>query len=431
MLASFCIGLIFGWGPFAKILEAEGVAAHMCSMDPHARLCDAQRIFYSLIYTLASSSLAFGGLPAGLLLDRAGPVVASLVAGGMISAGNLLLAWLPAGGAARSFIAPFMLMGSGGILTALTAFKIAAVFPAAASTLITAVNAIFDISATVPLGAYYLYERVGLSRAQIFTPYALYVAALYAAWAVLWRRFEPMLHATPADPAPAAPNLESAAASVPNAPPSRPEAFTPLDGPQISMRAVLCSKQFLGGCAWFVVHQLRSNLYLGSAAEMLRSYGDMDGRYMEYLTATLAAALPFIPLISSAADRLGVAGSMQAVTLLAAAHAACCLVPSLRFQLLTFLLFTLLRAATFSVATMLVAQTFGFARLGTVYGLMQCAGALLNLCIPLITTAVLSLNGGVWAPVLWGLLLVCAPQFGLVAWAVRALGAERQDERAG
>ena len=64
---------------------------------------------------------------------------------------------------------------------------------------------------------------------------------------------------------------------------------------------------------------------------------------------------------------------------------------------------------------------FGFAKLGTTYGLMQCAGALLNLAMPLITRAVLA-AGGSWAPVFWSLLAVCVPQLLLVTWAVRTLG---------
>lgn len=415
MLASFCIGLIFGWGPFAKILEEEGVAAAACGADA-ARPCGAQTVFYSLVYTLASCSLAFGGLPAGLLLDTAGPVTAALVAGSLISAGNALLAWLPAGGAPLAFVAPFMLMGSGGILTALTAFKVAAVFPAAASTLITAVNAIFDVSAVIPLGAYRLYHKAGLSRARIFGPFALYVALLYVCWAALWRRFEPALRAPPPPQTAAA---AEAATAVGNAE-TKKEPFTPLDDPKLSLRQVLRSKQFLVGVGWFAVHQLRANLYLGSAADMLRAYGDTNGVYMQYLTGMLVLALPAIPLISASTDRLGVAGSMQAVTLLAAVHAACCLVPSLPFQLVTFLVFTLLRAATFSVASLLAARTFGFAKLGTTYGLMQCAGALLNLAMPLITRAVLA-AGGAWAPVFWSLLAVCVPQLLLVTWAVRTL----------
>ena len=59
-------------------------------------------------------------------------------------------------------------MGFGGVTTALTAFKSGAIFPEHTGTLITTVNVVFDISATVPLLAYELYKSIGVLRGQIF-----------------------------------------------------------------------------------------------------------------------------------------------------------------------------------------------------------------------------------------------------------------------
>ena len=51
--------------------------------------------------------------------------------------------------------------------------------------------------------------------------------------------------------------------------------------------------------------------------------------------------------------------SMQAVTALAFLHAAAMLVPSLQSQLATFVVFTIFRAAIFSLYSVYVARTFG------------------------------------------------------------------------
>lgn len=55
----------------------------------------------------------------------------------------------------------------------------------------------------------------------------------------------------------------------------------------------------------------------------------------------------------------------------------------------------------------------------------QAVGALFSLAIPLLTAAVLELFGGNWAVVIWGLLAVCALQFGIISWLVRALAHDR------
>ena len=56
-LAALCIGLTFGWGPFATIMEGEGVFASLCdssgtadeSIDAMPRRCDAQVVATSTI----------------------------------------------------------------------------------------------------------------------------------------------------------------------------------------------------------------------------------------------------------------------------------------------------------------------------------------------------------------------------------------------
>ena len=73
--------------------------------------------------------------------------------------------------------------------------------------------------------------------------------------------------------------------------------------------------------------------------------------------------------------RLGVGGAMHAVTCLAFLHALCSLVPSLPFQLLSFCLFTIFRAAIFSLMAIFIAEIFGPGKLG-----LMCARPLLTLC---------------------------------------------------
>ena len=128
---------------------------------------------------------------------------------------------------------------------------------------------------------------------------------------------------------------------------------------------------------------------------------------------------------------------MQAVTALAAIHAAAALVPSLQFQLITFVLYVLMypttslastalvaaaprqlgyrRSSIFSIGTVYVARVFGFARLSVVLGMWQTAGGLLNLTTPALTAFVLEDLRGDWSIVLCTFLALCLPQALLVA----------------
>ena len=343
---------------------------------------------------------------------------------------------------------------------------------------------LFDISATVPLLYFELYHQLGLSRESIFGTNATVLAILFASWASLWRRFAayvdlPREGATP-QPGPRGDDVDGAAESagamtgastatdaagsagdmpitrarpqdesarvngavVTNGAPAHeaahtsPRAPSPLDAiismllpptvPTVADDAtsmqLVSSPQFVYGILWFATHQIRANLYMGDVRNMLAYMGDDDGLYMQWFSLLLLSAVLFIPLIAAAVDHLGVPRAMQATTVLAIGHTLLALTPVLQLQPLTFVVFALLRACIYSIMSIFVATVFGFARLGTVLGIWNASGAVVNLLIPPITALVLERLDGDWSLVLWGLLLLCGPQFLLVVGAVSGAG---------
>ena len=232
------------------------------------------------------------------------------------------------------------------------------------------------------------------------------------------------------------------------------------------------------GCLWFVLHQWRGNTYLGEAKYMLAALGDADGEYMQIFSIFLGTALLTLPVLSYAESQLGPTGQMQLVSVLALAHALCALVPSLSWQLgaplaaacrsvtrrppcehacrvliadltltasslvacvralalapalapalslslaVTFTIFTLLRTSIYSTAGIFVASTFGFGRMGLVYGLMQFAGALSNLTIAPVASWILDDSGldGDWKPLLYLWIALAIGQFAMIDWLAR------------
>ena len=208
VLASLCIGIVLGWGPFSSILEAEGVYEETCAPG-EATPCSTQIVALSVVYTAATFAISVGGVLAGFLLDWGGPVLASAIAGSCICSGMLLLALLPST-AGSWFIVSFCAMAFGGILTCFTGFRVASVFPDSQNLLLTVVNVLFDISATLPLLALLLYDARGLSRAAIFVPYALVVGVVFGTWSYLWRRHTPSPGAGGSDAPSGAPSKQRA-----------------------------------------------------------------------------------------------------------------------------------------------------------------------------------------------------------------------------
>ena len=165
----------------------------------------------------------------------------------------------------------------------------------------------------------------------MFAAFAGYVLVVHAAWMTLWRRHvqikcgladeEPASEATPPE------GVEEAHAKVEPRPATPWSSTIPPVPEGIPFWQLACSHQFLAGGFWFVANAWRSNFYLGEVKYMLRDLGDHDAMFISCFSALLVLAVPFIPLIAAATDRLGVPAAMQACTAIAAVHAAFALVP--------------------------------------------------------------------------------------------------------
>ena len=178
-------------------------------------------------------------------------------------------------------------------------------------------------------------------------------------------------------------------------------------------------------CALLQVY--KSNFYLGTVKYMLLELGDSDEVYLQYFLASAMLTVLCIPLLSAAASHLSLANLLHAVTILSLLHAASALVPSLRWQVVTFVLYVPYRSAIFSTGSLYVASVFGFGKLSTVYGLYQSCGALLGFTMPALAALILEVLDGNWAIVLVGYVVVCLPQAAAVSWLAHRHGSAEQE----
>ena len=239
-----------------------------------------------MVDTIATSVFLFGGLPAGMLVDRFGPVVGAAVAGSSMCLSSLGLGFLPAS-ANYLYAIPFALLAAGGSMTFFSSMKVAFILPHLQTTILTAVNVLFDVSAGFPLLFYTLYS-LGISKATMFSTYGFYTVVLYVSWATLF-------HRQTNKPPPPATSSDAADESTSAAADKKPvELIVPVD-PDCTLKQALASRQFLMPfIGWYLVHQVRCNLYLGSAKYMLRALGDADDTYMALFTTALSSAAFFV-----------------------------------------------------------------------------------------------------------------------------------------
>ena len=109
-----------------------------------------------------------------------------------------------------------------------------------------------------------------------------------------------------------------------------------------------------------------------------------------------------------------------------AAHAFAALVPSLPFQLLTFVLFTVYRAAVFGIYSIFVAQVFGLGRIGRVLGFSYALASLFNGSVPLITDVIVGRLDDNWAFFHWACIVMVPLQLAAMRAVERRSGEKVQ-----
>ncbi|CAJ1348933.1 unnamed protein product [Effrenium voratum] len=142
-----------------------------------------------LLFSVDNSVTILTGTVAGILLDRYGPASISL-AGGLLQACGLLLMGLAGGpdepALVDGFLLAFVISAVGGTCLMLQSLKLAfIVAPKHFALIMTLSNCLVDSSSVIPLGLY-RFHVAGMSRAGIFTGYALLCLVSSAFLAFSW-----------------------------------------------------------------------------------------------------------------------------------------------------------------------------------------------------------------------------------------------------
>ncbi|OQR86688.1 hypothetical protein ACHHYP_10290 [Achlya hypogyna] len=119
----FFSGFISGWSAMLLLLQEENQYSDRCStLSIKSGRCSDQDAALSLIYGVAQFVTTLCSLPAGLVLDRIGPVHMSAAAGTLAVLGFAMLA-VSDSATFDAFIEGYCLIGVAGIATLLTSFQ--------------------------------------------------------------------------------------------------------------------------------------------------------------------------------------------------------------------------------------------------------------------------------------------------------------------
>ena len=369
-LVTFCFSLFFyGWAALQALFERDGVYLAMCPEEEP--LCARRSSRMILLFSVDNSVTILTAIVAGLALDRFGPAAITM-AGGLLQACGLLLMGLAGGpdepALVDGFLLAFVISAVGGACLMLQSLKLAfIVAPRHFALIMTLANCLVDSSSVVPFGLYRCY-LAGISRAGIFTGYAVLCLVSSALLALSWcgRPGRRLQRTTMEELQSAKPGPPSLPAGETGETEQRPR----LHG--LAVKQQLRSFEFAVAVTFFMLQLFRSNAYLGVIKDVLQQLGDadLDNLYTQIFTLLLPASTLFIPLYNLCMSRGGFAITFLVVHLLGVAWNVCMLIPSLQLQLLGFASFTNFRGLLFASIFTFVGHSFGNRTFGRINSLM-------------------------------------------------------------
>eukprot|EP00301_Raphidiophrys_heterophryoidea_P004273 c11866_g1_i1.p1 GENE.c11866_g1_i1~~c11866_g1_i1.p1 ORF type:complete len:505 (-),score=99.10 c11866_g1_i1:745-2259(-) len=353
-------GFVFGWPPLVVMLQNEGVFAEGC--PPAPATCSGQQNKLSLMFSIASTLNGVGSLLSGVIVDTLGPVFTIFLDAILELGGFILFALAPKNG--PIIMVAFALLGIGGNLFAMNTFPMSKILSKKATErLMSGFNCLYSASAVVLLFVYWLYKYAGFTRKEIFLGLAVFSAIFFVANGALWHSIsalfrsahQHMTHSTVEDlkfrKSPATQSL--------------------------SLRAQLTSFEFFFVLVVSVINQVHSLTYLGTVSTVLERLGDAKTGYVftQIFSVSPPLSIPCAILVIGCLEKYGFAISFDATSIMGILVGLFSIVPSLPFQVVTFLVFVVFRVFTFAILSAYCEHTFGPLRVGRLNGLILAAGS--------------------------------------------------------
>ena len=312
--------LIYGWAAYEPLLKADDFYSSLCSNSTDGRAapneCPPQQTALTLVFTVAAVAFTTTLLPCGVLADRLGPSTSGLLAGGCLAGGI----FSPILKEDALLLPGFVLIGVGIAFSYATALKsVFLVRSTQRMLMLAAINSLFDSSALVPLVMNIL-QRVGLATTgSLFAAHSVLVAVVFSLLSVGWVAL-----------------LGGCRSDVADAGGSERE--TQKDPRwSLSLREILCERDFHWLACFTAIHIFRLNLYFGSVSQTLERLDDDDNLF----ALVFAASQPPLQVllswpISMVVVRLGHRRALVLIVACCALHGGLALVPVLLLQPVTF-----------------------------------------------------------------------------------------------
>ncbi|PVF96318.1 hypothetical protein CPB86DRAFT_736987, partial [Serendipita vermifera] len=144
-----CTGVIFGYAALKPVLVRQGVYRELCTeheKQQHVWVCEKQDLRLNFMFTLSAVITNTIALPVGVLMDKAGPRVATLLGAFFFLCGNIVFGIGVENTHIDTYYVGFVLLAMGGPLMFLSSFHLSNAFPKHSGLILSFISGSFDAS---------------------------------------------------------------------------------------------------------------------------------------------------------------------------------------------------------------------------------------------------------------------------------------------
>lgn len=419
------VGIAFGFAALKKVLVASGVYSNLCIPDTASQArCVEQEIALNNMFTWAAVGTNVSAFPIGLILDRYGPRIASLIGAVLIFLGSLGLS--VANENLDIYVQSYCVLATGGAFLLLSSFTLASLVPRKSGLIVSAMTGAFDASS----GLFLIYRLVyqSLSAPSIETFFSVYCIIPIMIFVVqLWympRRTSSTVEELLDDEAANSPEVTATRIDTPVSETTNLldhtddsayfESATKLEDPvegmmhQDSTTRILTSLWFLLPAMVMITSLIRVNFYIATVNAQLNFL--LMKEDAEVAMSLFDILLPVggilaIPVIGWVIDTFTTPTVYFLTLMLSLTSAILSFIPNKYAQFLHIITFVVLRPWIYSILPGTVTKLFGNERFGAFYGLIMAIAGAVNLAAHELEVVTYSKYGGSFYPVDGGLVI--------------------------
>jgi len=363
-------GIIFGWAPLSAMLVDEGFYSHQCVGEPAP--CDAQANSLNLAFTIGSTAVSFLSIPAGMLVDKFGPAVGTVVAAVLEISGLIGIAVCEDVNRETGFdlfLVSFTMISVGGAFTMFNAYSAPFLFKSSMNVVIELTACLFDGSCIIFTFFKMAYDA-GVPFSTLWWFFVGLAGGVYALLILAWIVNAKELKESRA--VDSTPSAEEAKSPHADSLPSKP------------LLEQVRTLEFVAVCLYAAIQVPRSNLYLGSVDLTNREYAllydwpDVD-RVISIIGLIIPLGFAAVPFIEASIHYLDLIGTFLVCSALGLLYNFLQLVPAQSAQLLGAVVFAAFRAFLFSILAAFNGATFGPTSMGSIMGLCMFVSSIVNL----------------------------------------------------